>query len=88
MNDSEKLAATGEPVLVWTKATKVHIIRMNQWCEGQRAIHPESHCWALQELRNLIQMYDRNKSRLLFSSAEMFKKPLWQTVWTQIRLLL
>ena len=28
-----------------------------------------------------------NKSRLLFSSAEMFKKPLWQTVWTQIRLL-
>ena len=22
-----------------------------------------------------------NKSRLLFSSAEMFKKPLWQTVW-------
>ena len=30
----------------------------------------------------------RNKSRLLFSSAEMFKKPLWQTVWTQNRLLL
>ena len=29
-----------------------------------------------------------NKSRLLLSSAEMFKKPLWQTVWTQIRLLL
>ena len=28
------------------------------------------------------------KSRLLFSSAEIFKKPLWQTVWTQIRLLL
>ena len=27
----------------------------------------------------------RNKSRLLFSSAEMFKKPLGQTVWTQIR---
>lgn len=23
MNDSEKLAATGEPILVWTKATKV-----------------------------------------------------------------
>ena len=23
---------------------------------------------------------NRNKSRLLFSSAEMFKKPLWQTV--------
>ena len=29
-----------------------------------------------------------NKSRVLFSSAEMFKKPLWQTVWTQVRLLL
>ena len=28
-----------------------------------------------------------NKSRLLFSFAEMFKKPLWQTVWTQTRLL-
>ena len=27
-------------------------------------------------------------SRLLFSSAEMFKKTLLQTVWTQIRLLL
>ena len=27
---------------------------------------------------------NRNKSRLLFSSAEMLKKPLWQTVWTQI----
>ena len=25
----------------------------------------------------------RNISRLLSSSAEMFKKPLWQTVWTQ-----
>ena len=31
---------------------------------------------------------NHNKSRLLFSYAEMFKKPLWQTVWTQIRLLL
>ena len=31
---------------------------------------------------------NRNKSCLLFSSAEMFKKPLWQTVKTQIRLLL
>ena len=29
-----------------------------------------------------------NKSRLLLSSAEKLKKPLWQTVWTQIRLLL
>ena len=28
------------------------------------------------------------KSRLLFLSAEMFKKPLWQTVWAQIKLLL
>ena len=25
-----------------------------------------------------------NKSHLLFSSTEMFKKPLWQTGWTQI----
>ena len=32
--------------------------------------------------------FQHNKSRLLFSSAEMFKKPLFQTVWTQIRLLL
>ena len=31
---------------------------------------------------------NHNKSRLLYSSAEMFKKPLWQTVLTQIRLLL
>ena len=31
---------------------------------------------------------NRNKSRPLFSSAEMFKKPLWQTVCTQIRLFL
>ena len=30
---------------------------------------------------------NRNKSRLLFSPAEMFKQPLWQTVWTQNRLL-
>ena len=35
---------------------------------------------------NILTPYcaNRNKSRLLFSSAEMFKKPLWQTVWTQI----
>ena len=26
------------------------------------------------------QCANRNESRLLFSSAEMFKKPLWQTV--------
>ena len=43
-------------------------------------------------VRNLINKVgrrlsaNRNKSRLLFSSAEMFKKPLWKTVWTQIRL--
>ena len=28
------------------------------------------------------EVSNRNKSRLLFSSAEMFKKPLSQTVWT------
>ena len=28
------------------------------------------------------------KSRLLFSSAKMFQKHMWQTEWTQIRLLL
>ena len=31
---------------------------------------------------------NHNKSCLLVSSAEMFKKPLWQTVWTQTRLFL
>ena len=30
------------------------------------------------------QYANHNKSCLLFSSAEMFKKPLWQKVWTQI----
>ena len=29
---------------------------------------------------------NHNKSLLLFLSAEMVKKPLWQIVWTQIRL--
>ena len=40
--------------------------------------------------RGLVQLLcaNRNISRLLFSSAEMFKKPLWQTMWTQIRLLI
>ena len=38
--------------------------------------------WRLSKFLALI------KSRLLFSSAEMIKKPLWQTVWTQIWLLL
>ena len=33
----------------------------------------------------ILTLYGRS---LLFSSAEIFKKPLWQTVWTQIRLLL
>ena len=27
---------------------------------------------------------NRNKHRLIFSSAEILKKPIWQTVWTQI----
>ena len=31
---------------------------------------------------------NHNNSRLILSSAEKFKKPLWQTVWTQNRLLL
>ena len=35
-----------------------------------------------------LLMHQSQQSRLLFSSAKMFKKPLWQTVWTQIRLLL
>ena len=39
------------------------------------------HCW-FNPLANC------NKSGLLFSSAELFKKPLWPIVWTQIRLLL
>ena len=33
-----------------------------------------------------IAVSGKYKSRLLFSSAEMFKKPLWQTAWTQISL--
>ena len=37
---------------------------------------------------NSVADTNHNKSRLLFSSAEIFKKPLRQTVWTQIRLLL
>ena len=36
----------------------------------------------------ILGIFNRNKSHLLFLSAEMLKKPLWQTVWTQIRLLL
>ena len=36
---------------------------------------------------NMTKCANRNKSRPLFSSAKMFKKPLWQTVWTQIRFL-
>ena len=38
-----------------------------------------------ESLHNIFFNANRNKSRLLFSSAEMFKKPIWQTVWTQIR---
>ena len=40
------------------------------------------------ELINTTKLHNRNKSHLLFSSAEMFKKLLWQPVWTKIRLLL
>ena len=43
-------------------------------------------------LPNNPECANRNKSRLFsrlfFSSAEVFKKPLWLTVWTHIRLLL
>ena len=35
-----------------------------------------------------VRYVNCNKSRLLITSAEMFKKPLWQTASTQIRLLL
>ena len=42
---------------------------------------------AFERYISLTPLYaNRNKSRLLFSSAEMFNKPLRQTVWTQIRL--
>ena len=34
---------------------------------------------------NLIKSQEKSSA---FSSAEMFKNPLWQTVWTQISLLL
>ena len=44
----------------------------------------EKKCHLLQILNG--DFANRNKSRLLLSSAEMFKKPLLQTVWTQIRL--
>ena len=44
------------------------------WIQKPEAINP--------------QCANRNKSRLLFSSAEMFNKPLWKTVWTQNRLLI
>ena len=43
--------------------------------------------WKLQRELN-PSCANGNKSRLLFTSAEMLKKPLWQTVWTQIRLIL
>ena len=47
--------------------------------------------YATKRLDHPLSVANRNKSHLLFSSAEMIKKPLWQTVWTQIsfsRLLL
>ena len=33
-------------------------------------------------------MRQSQQSGLLFSTAELFKKPLWKTVWTQIKLLI
>ena len=45
-----------------------------------------THCTSINH--TLAKCSNHSKSRLLFSSAELFKKPLWQTVWTQIRLLL
>ena len=42
-----------------------------------------------EKVRNLNPLWaNGNKSRLLFWSAKMFKKPPWQTVCTQMRLLL
>ena len=43
-------------------------------------------CFLQSSVDNTVHQSD--KSRLLFSSAVMFKKPLLQTVWTHIRLLL
>ena len=34
------------------------------------------------------QSQQKSSVFLCFSSAEMFRKPLWQTVWTQIRLII
>ena len=39
-------------------------------------------------LQSMQLILYKSKSCLLFSSAEMFKKPVWQTLCTQIRLLL
>ena len=38
----------------------------------------------MSRLNQQNQVITDEVSRLLFLSAEMFKKPLWQTVWTQI----
>ena len=47
-------------------------------------VHYISINWAL-TYRKTSQTQQKSSA---FSSVEMFKKPLWQTVWTQIRLLL
>ena len=51
-----------------------------------RTIYTVSHSYYIMHTWSSKLLTNRNKSRLLFSSAEMFKKPLWQTVKTQIRL--
>ena len=59
-------------------------------------INTRFNCCCFIWINNDVTISKKNKyalmpiaaSRLLFSSAEVFKKSLWQTVWTQIRLLL
>ena len=53
-------------------------LRFAKFVEVFRVIHP---------FCDIALINSRQKSSA-FLSAEMFKKPLWQTVWTQIRLLL
>ena len=38
--------------------------------------------WDKVSILQMVKCTNRNKSHLLFSFAEMFKKPLQQTVWT------
>ena len=61
-------------VLIWVQMVCKGYQQMTKVTASKERVNPQS--------------ANRNKSRLLFSSAEMFKKPLWQTVWTQIILLL